>query len=372
MRTRAIKILIAVFFLSFGALSLFRYWQEQIRERRALDFAVARMHHEEGRHEEAVRGFSEIIESRPGSKEAISSLYYLGISLVQLEDNEGAIYYFQRLKNEFPASDYFLSAIYRWGRAEEERENLKESFSLYKSIRRDFPASALYPNALVGMGRISEAKGRWEDARGYFQEVMNNFPQTQASVQAKRRLGRLNVNLLASPVMTEHCIIYEVAPMDTLSAIAARFNTTVELIMKRNNLKTHAIHPLQRLRVLKGSFHLVADVSENTLVLYFNGEFIISYPVATGTLDTPTPLGEFVIINRLIEPEWRGFPYNHPENILGTRWLGLSKPGYGIHGTTIPESIGTHATLGCIRMLNEDVEELFDFLPVGTIVRITK
>ena len=370
MRINIIRILIAVFLLSFGALSLFRYWQAQIRERRALDFAIALNHHEEKRYKEAVRGFGETLKSHPGSKEAISSLYYLGLSLIQLEEHEKAIHYFQRLKAEFPASDYLLGATYHWGRAEEEQGNLEESFALYESIERDFPASALHPNALLGMGRISEVKGLWEDARGYFQEVMDNFPQTEAFIQAKRRLGKLNVNLLTSPVTTEHCIIYDVVPGDTLIAIATKLNTTVALIMKRNSLESPTIKPLQRLRILQGNFHIVVDVSENTLTLYSGEKFVIFYPVATGAPDTPTSLGEFVIVNKLIEPEWRGFPHNDPANILGTRWLGINKPGYGIHGTTKPETIGTHATLGCIRMLNEDVEELFDLVPAGTVVRI--
>ena len=59
-----------------------------------------------------------------------------------------------------------------------------------------------------------------------------------------------------------------------------------------------------------------------------------------------------------------------PENILGTRWLGISYPGYGIHGTTIPESLGSQSTSGCIRMLNEEVEELYSIVPYGTEVEI--
>ncbi len=372
MRTNVIKTLIVVFFLSFGALSLFRYWQEQVREKAASDFAIARMHYQERRYVEAAQGFRKVIESHPGSREAIGSLYGLGLSLIQLGDYEEAIYYFQRLKNEFPASDYLDKALYRWGRVEEERGNPEESFNLYESITRDIPASALYPNALVGMGRISELRGHWKKARSYFQKVMDNFPQTEASTEAKRRLGELNIKLLTSPIMTEHYIIYEVAPGDTLNAIARRFNTTVELIMKKNELKTPSIKPLQRLKILQGNLHIVVNVSKNTLTLYLDEEFIISYPVATGAPLTPTPLGEFVIINKLIEPMWRGLSHNDPGNILGTRWLGLNKSGYGIHGTTLPETIGAPVTLGCIRMFNEDVEKLFDLIPVGTAVKIIK
>ena len=63
-------------------------------------------------------------------------------------------------------------------------------------------------------------------------------------------------------------------------------------------------------------------------------------------------------------------PPDSPENILGTRWLGIDKQGYGLHGSVDPTSIGKQVTAGCVRMTNKDVEELFDIVPVGTDVMI--
>ena len=63
-------------------------------------------------------------------------------------------------------------------------------------------------------------------------------------------------------------------------------------------------------------------------------------------------------------------PPDSPENILGTRWLGIDKQGYGLHGSVDPTSIGKQVTAGCVRMPNKDVEELFDIVPVGTDVMI--
>ena len=63
-------------------------------------------------------------------------------------------------------------------------------------------------------------------------------------------------------------------------------------------------------------------------------------------------------------------PADSPDNILGSRWMGFDLPGYGIHGTTEPESIGKSCTQGCVRMLNSEVEELYDIVPVGTEVTI--
>ncbi len=91
-----------------------------------------------------------------------------------------------------------------------------------------------------------------------------------------------------------------------------------------------------------------------------------------------TPSGTFVITNKLWEPVFRNGrntiqPFNEDkENILGTRWIGLSNSPYGIHGTNAPETIGTYSTRGCIRMLNRDIEELFNVVPIGTSVVIRR
>ena len=70
------------------------------------------------------------------------------------------------------------------------------------------------------------------------------------------------------------------------------------------------------------------------------------------------------------------FPFGHPKNVLGTRWIGFEEKeglyGYGIHGTAEPESIGKAESNGCIRLRNEDVEELFDFVETKTKVVIQK
>lgn len=63
-------------------------------------------------------------------------------------------------------------------------------------------------------------------------------------------------------------------------------------------------------------------------------------------------------------------PFGDPKNILGSRWMGISHPGYGIHGTTEPGSIGKNVTAGCVRLKNEDVEELYSIVPEGTEVVI--
>lgn len=170
-------------------------------------------------------------------------------------------------------------------------------------------------------------------------------------------------------------VIYQVQPGDTLAKIAARHHTTTDLIKISNHLASDMIYVGERLRVWTEPFSIVISKTENILLLQCAGKTIKRYVVATG-IGNNTPTGEFTITSRLENPVWykkgRGaiLP-DDPENPLGTRWLGFDKPQYGIHGTIYPELIGQQVSHGCVRMLNEDVEELYSLIPIGTRVLIT-
>lgn len=104
------------------------------------------------------------------------------------------------------------------------------------------------------------------------------------------------------------------------------------------------------------------DLSAMHLTLYQHGKQVGRWPIAGGKSETPTPLGVYRI-NRRFLPDPSGF---------GTRFLGLNVPWgqYGIHGTNRPGSIGSHASHGCIRMFNKDVEALYRLVPNWTRVVI--
>jgi len=116
------------------------------------------------------------------------------------------------------------------------------------------------------------------------------------------------------------------------------------------------------------------DLSNHSITLVRSGNIIKQYPCATGT-ENPTPTGEYTITVKLVNPTWywqgKAIPPG-PDNGLGTRFLGISKKGYGIHGTNEPESIGRNASHGCIRMNNADVEELHELVNVGDKVLIVE
>jgi lipoprotein-anchoring transpeptidase ErfK/SrfK len=118
---------------------------------------------------------------------------------------------------------------------------------------------------------------------------------------------------------------------------------------------------------------IVVSIPDRALALVEDGRVVKIYPVAVGAAATPSPTGRFTVIGRISHPTWYGPGKVVPpgkSNPLGPRWIGLSRRGYGIHGTSNPRSIGRAASHGCIRMHNSDVEELFGLVSVGDAVEL--
>ena len=113
---------------------------------------------------------------------------------------------------------------------------------------------------------------------------------------------------------------------------------------------------------------LIVNIPARKIALVQGGKVLKVYSVAVGKKSTPSPTGIFHIASHVVNPT-----YTHegkvvrpgPGNPVGTRWMSLGYKGYGLHGTNHPESIGHAASHGCIRMRNQDVEELFELVRVG-------
>ncbi len=119
---------------------------------------------------------------------------------------------------------------------------------------------------------------------------------------------------------------------------------------------------------------LIVSIPDRKLALLDPaGRVLKTYDVAVGAAVSPTPTGTFEIVNRVPNPTYyhRGKVIRPGKaNPVGTRWMGLSIKGFGIHGTNVPRSIGHAASHGCVRMRNSDVEELFDLVRTGDIVEL--
>jgi lipoprotein-anchoring transpeptidase ErfK/SrfK len=120
---------------------------------------------------------------------------------------------------------------------------------------------------------------------------------------------------------------------------------------------------------------ILISIPDRQLALVDGGQVVKIYPIAVGAHHTPSPDGIFTIISHVANPSW-----SHQgkvvgpgkDNPVGSRWMGLSLKGYGIHGTNAPGSIGKAASHGCFRMGKEDVEELFTLVHEGDTVVVRK
>ncbi len=222
------------------------------------------------------------------------------------------------------------------------------------------------------------SNGDYVSAKRLTEDLLDKAPNQEVIQKLNELLQQINFQILINPIPVEgKTVEYEVKPGDTLYGIAKKFGTTVDFIKLRNHLKSNIIKPGQRLSIYTGKFSIVVDKSQNLLMLYADGELVKTYKVSTGK-NNSTPEGEFKIVTKLKNPTFfhdgKAIPPGDPKNILGSRWLGFDygNGSYGIHGTTSPESIGTYETNGCVRMKNEDVEELYALVPVGTPVKVVR
>ncbi|WP_315789012.1 L,D-transpeptidase [Fischerella sp. JS2] len=122
-------------------------------------------------------------------------------------------------------------------------------------------------------------------------------------------------------------------------------------------------------------------LSQRQVILYRGKTKIKSYPIAVGRPGWETPTGNFQVLNMTKNPTWlhpftgESIPGGSPKNPLGRYWIGFWTNGtnwIGFHGTPNPESVGKAVSHGCIRMYNNDVQELFEQVSVGTPVNVVQ
>ena len=239
--------------------------------------------------------------------------------------------------------------------------------------------------SLIALGDKLVAQDQLYAARQKYLAALDKSQNPGVRERIEKKLGDIDIKLVLSPRQMPEKIDYVVKRGDSLAKIARKYKTTVYLIQRNNMLRNpNRINAGDRLRVFTGKFSLVCSKSRHDLLVLMNGEFFKRYKVGTGKFGK-TPVGTFVIREKIKEPPWwrpdgSVVPYgNKKENILGTRWMSLKATGktpdvrgYGIHGTWSPESVGKDSSAGCLRMKNEEVEEAFVYLPVGTPLKIVE
>lgn len=244
----------------------------------------------------------------------------------------------------------------------------------FVAVATQFPGTDHAQSSLRSAAELYHRKGEQAKANYYYGRLVKEFPNVPDKDKIKSEMERINIEKLMSPKQTEDSVEHIVGKGDTLYGIARKYNTTVAMLKKNNNLKSDVITRGQKLKVNAGNFSIFVDKSRNVLVLSKDGVPFKTYTVSTGQ-NNSTPVGTFKIVDKLVSPPWTNpegkviMPDNK-EYQLGKRWMALSVDGIGIHGTHDESTIGGQVTAGCVRMHNDDVVELYDIVTMGTEVTI--
>lgn len=210
-------------------------------------------------------------------------------------------------------------------------------------------------------------------------------PADSAAVKAK--LTEINQTVVFSRTLypsDEFGGTYKVQPGDRMEKIAATHDVTWQLLARVNGIEPKRLQAGKTIKMVKGPFHGVVDKSDFTFDLWIGppeepgSMYVTTYKVGLGS-DDSTPTGTWIVSGKLENPAYyspRGegvIDGDDPKNPLGEYWMSLEgidgkavgAQSYGIHGTIEPDSIGKQASMGCIRLLNEDVTHVYEMLADG-------
>ncbi|HLY10626.1 MAG TPA: L,D-transpeptidase family protein [Planctomycetota bacterium] len=234
------------------------------------------------------------------------------------------------------------------------------------------------------------ADGKWRDARA---RVAAGFSAAIGDAERLElaQLGiRINQELLQNRADEKDVELYEIQQGDTLESIAKKFRALSGVkgaIMYVNNYKENALlRAGRKIRLAKGSWSLLVDKSLFKMWVLYEGCPFKGYTITTGAPTKETPVTKFVVGGKNPKPAWwppsdvkvqgkTPVPYGDVQNPLGEWWISLEHDlfhGIGIHGTNDPGSMGTKASNGCIRMLNEEVVEVAALAYKGMVVTVVE
>lgn len=240
-------------------------------------------------------------------------------------------------------------------------------------------------------GRHAFDAGEYIHARDQLSQALKGIKD-----QSTRKMIQQQLNTIANELtFSRHIKLgdttvesYHVKAGEYPAKVAKKFNITANLFMKINNIPdARSMRADRDYKVIKGPFNIVVNKKTFRLDVYLKDYYIKGYAIGLGR-DNSTPAGTFLAGAKLEKPQWIGVvdssgrrervAHGDPRNPLGNHWISLReipKDGrkatedddtdYGIHGTNEPQTIGTQASRGCIRMRNEDAAEVFDLLVIG-------
>ncbi|MFN0056168.1 MAG: L,D-transpeptidase family protein [Planctomycetales bacterium] len=167
---------------------------------------------------------------------------------------------------------------------------------------------------------------------------------------------------------------YVVQQGDQLRLIGKRYKLSWEYLSQLNQVEATRIRMGQKLKVVPGPFSAHVSLKQYELVVHLQGSFVRRFSVGLGKPGL-TPVGTFKVINKLVDPTYYGeegvISGKDARNPLGVRWIDIGD-SFGIHGTNEPDTIGKNESRGCVRMLNDDVKQVYDLLTLDSEATIER
>ena len=245
--------------------------------------------------------------------------------------------------------------------------------------------------SMISRAESAAARNRLVEARTlYNSALLDSDTDARTRSMLRRRIMELNDTLLFSPTINPddpYTDQYEIESGDALSKLPRKLGLNINwrFLQRINGISDpKRIRVGQRIKTVTGPFHAVISKSRYRLDLYMGDSselmYVASFPVGLGENDS-TPVGSWIVRkdSKLMNPRWVNprtgevFAADDPLNPIGERWIGIegvddrTRPlqGFGLHGTIEPESIGTQASMGCVRLGDDDVALVYELLIEG-------
>ena len=380
MRFKVIAFFFLVIVLAGGALAGWLKWKDITRQRQiANTLTLANGEIQQGNHERGQILLERVLKDNPGLPDADSIWAKLAESYAATNNAEKALACWKKIVDAYPASIHYAKALSALADAALAKEQTKEAEQIWDRILSNYKGSDYVDDAKWGKALLKSQAEDAVAARTDLSAILEEHPDTNRRPEIEDLLGKINLELLNSSEVHEGDEIYQLQKGDKLTTIGKKFNVSPDLIGRVNHIRDERMLTVnRRIKIPKTNFSILVDKSSNTMVLLNDGKFFKRYRVRTGSNDWLTPTGAFRIRTKVKDPNWtdpktgQHYAANDPGNELGTRWMAFDvNAQLGIHGTIHPETIGQYASNGCVGLVKEDAEEVFDLVPIGTEVKIT-
>ncbi len=304
----------------------------------------------------------------------VEQLYENAVSYQEAGKKTDALKTWKQIITEHGKTKHAPRAYYEVGKFYKMNGKSELSRKYLTVVISSFPKNKWVGHALYYLAQLDEIEGQRVKALEKYNRIKQDYFFIDTIQEVTKKVNKLGVSILLSPEQTTYSTRYTVESGDTLYGISKKFNTSVDFIIKANGLDRSMIRPGDSLNVFLPStvIDVVVYKGKKQLLLKMNHDIIKKYDIAVGR-NNKTPEGVFHIQNKLKDPVWfnRGEAIRpeDPRNILGSRWVGF-RDDIGIHGTTDSSTITEQETSGCVRMYNNEIEELYTILRVNDTVTV--